>query len=108
MGLNQNSPTAQSARRSGAPNRKRDSIRFDPWLPGYHSTCHHRADARCAASATGLVEEACERLRISRWSFYRLIQQNRLRTVTIGRRRFVPDDEISRFVTKLTESGQQA
>ncbi|SHT80027.1 DNA-binding protein, excisionase family [Mycobacteroides abscessus subsp. abscessus] len=47
------------------------------------------------------VTEACARLRISRWSFYRLMHQRQLNTVSIGRRRFVPHTELSRFVDSL-------
>ena len=59
-----------------------------------------------AFSATGLssssqlltVPEACARLRVSRWMFYRLIQQKQLTTITVGRRRLVPAEEVERFV----------
>ncbi|AGB22130.1 DNA-binding protein, excisionase family [Mycobacterium sp. JS623] len=54
------------------------------------------------------VPEACAQLRISRWSFYRLIQQQRLTTVTIGRRRLVPQAELERFVSILSETGGAA
>ncbi|MFD6950340.1 MULTISPECIES: helix-turn-helix domain-containing protein [unclassified Nocardiopsis] len=36
------------------------------------------------------VEEAAERLRVSRWMIYNLIRSRTLRTVKIGRRRLVP------------------
>ncbi|ASU60774.1 DNA-binding protein [Glycomyces fuscus] len=36
------------------------------------------------------VEEAAERLRVSRWMVYNLIRSRTLRTVKIGRRRLVP------------------
>jgi excisionase family DNA binding protein len=35
------------------------------------------------------VQEAADRLRISRWSLYNLIRAKQLRTVKIGRRRLV-------------------
>jgi excisionase family DNA binding protein len=54
------------------------------------------------------VTEACALLRISRWSFYRLIQQNQLHSVTIGRRRLVPHTELNRFVTSLSGIGEAA
>lgn len=47
------------------------------------------------------VTEACAQLRISRWSFYRLLHQRQLQTVTIGRRRFVAHAELHRFVAAL-------
>ncbi|MCV7286736.1 helix-turn-helix domain-containing protein [Mycolicibacterium wolinskyi] len=52
------------------------------------------------------VPEACNQLRISRWSFYRLIHQRSLATVTIGRRRFVARAEIDRFVLTLRHAGE--
>lgn len=51
------------------------------------------------------VSEACARLRVSRWSFYRLMQQRDLTTVTIGRRRLVSHAELDRFVATLNETG---
>ncbi|MFE6385194.1 helix-turn-helix domain-containing protein [Nocardiopsis dassonvillei] len=36
------------------------------------------------------VEEAADRLRVSRWMVYNLIRSRTLRTVKIGRRRLVP------------------
>jgi excisionase family DNA binding protein len=51
------------------------------------------------------VPEACARLRISRWSFYHLLHQNRLRSVMIGRRRYVKHVELNRFVVALSEDG---
>ncbi|WP_196814652.1 helix-turn-helix domain-containing protein [Nocardia sp. BMG111209] len=51
------------------------------------------------------ITEACARLRISKWSLYRLIHQQQLATVTIGRRRFVPVAEADRFVKQLVKVG---
>ena len=47
------------------------------------------------------VPEACAQLRISRWSLYRLIRQNRLRTVKIGSRRLVPSAALEELVEGL-------
>lgn len=67
------------------------------WIGGLvDSPARQTADQRLLT-----VSEACARLRISRWSFYRLIHQRQLNTVTIGRRRFVPNAELHRFVTAL-------
>jgi excisionase family DNA binding protein len=49
------------------------------------------------------VTEVCARLRISRWGFYRLLHQNELRSITIGRRRLVPHTELNRFLAALNE-----
>lgn len=51
------------------------------------------------------VNEVCARLQISRWSFYRLIHQRQLNTISIGRRRFVPRAELHRFVAALSDGG---
>ncbi|WP_026341530.1 helix-turn-helix domain-containing protein [Actinomadura atramentaria] len=49
------------------------------------------------------VDEAAERLRVSRWTLYNLIRSNRLRTVKIGRRRLVPVDALSECLDHLSE-----
>jgi excisionase family DNA binding protein len=44
-------------------------------------------DAKADARLTPLlltVPEACRRLRMSRWALYRLINQNKLRTIKLG------------------------
>lgn len=51
------------------------------------------------------VPEACGRLRISRWSFYQLIHQRQIETLTIGRRRLVLTAEIDRFILDLAPAG---
>jgi excisionase family DNA binding protein len=48
------------------------------------------------------VPEACEQLRVSRWTVNRLIQTRALRTIKIGSRRLVPLDAIQEFVVHLT------
>jgi excisionase family DNA binding protein len=47
------------------------------------------------------VDEAAERLRVSRWTIYNLIRSNRLRTIRIGRRRLVPATAVSDFLDQL-------
>jgi excisionase family DNA binding protein len=49
------------------------------------------------------VDEAAERLRISRWTLYNLIRSNQLRTVKIGRRRLVPASAITECLNELME-----
>ena len=49
------------------------------------------------------VDEAAERLRVSRWTLYNLIRSNQLRTVKIGRRRLVPVDALGEYVEQLME-----
>lgn len=44
------------------------------------------------------VDEAADKLRISRWTLNRLVQERQLASVTIGTRRLIPLDDIDRFV----------
>jgi excisionase family DNA binding protein len=50
------------------------------------------------------VDEAAERLRISRWTLYNLIRSNQLRTIKIGRRRLVPASAIAECLDQLMEA----
>jgi excisionase family DNA binding protein len=49
------------------------------------------------------VDEAAERLRVSRWTLYNLIRSNQLRTVKIGRRRLIPASAINECLNALME-----
>ncbi|WP_026412828.1 helix-turn-helix domain-containing protein [Actinomadura oligospora] len=49
------------------------------------------------------VDEAAERLRVSRWTVYNLIRSNQLRTVKIGRRRLVPVSSLVECLDLLSE-----
>lgn len=49
------------------------------------------------------VNEAAERLRVSRWTIYTLIRSNQLRTIKIGRRRLVPVNSLTQCLDHLTE-----
>jgi excisionase family DNA binding protein len=49
------------------------------------------------------VDEAAERLRVSRWTIYNLIRSNQLHTVKIGRRRLVPVTAIAECLERLME-----
>ena len=49
------------------------------------------------------VQEAAERLRISRWLVYELIRSRRLRTVKIGSRRLVPPESLRQCVNALLD-----
>jgi excisionase family DNA binding protein len=50
------------------------------------------------------VAEACASLRISRWTFYRLVQGGDLKTVKIGSARRVPVTALREFVENLRHS----
>ena len=47
------------------------------------------------------VEEACQYLRISKWTLYRLIQSGKLKTIKIGSRRLVRVQSLHEFVEQL-------
>jgi excisionase family DNA binding protein len=49
------------------------------------------------------VDEAAERLRVSRWTLYNLIRSKQLRTIKIGRRRLVPVAALAECLDLLTE-----
>lgn len=47
------------------------------------------------------VSEACQYLRVSKWTLYRLIQNNKLKTVKIGSRRLIRMQTIVEFIDQL-------
>jgi excisionase family DNA binding protein len=49
------------------------------------------------------VQEAADRLRVSRWSVYNLIRSNQLRTIKIGRRRLVTPAALAECIDLLGE-----
>ena len=55
------------------------------------------------------INLACKILGLSRTSLYALMASGRIRSVTVGRRRFVPREAIDEFVASLpTEYGRSA
>lgn len=46
------------------------------------------------------VLEACQVLRISRWTLYALIRERAIETITIGRIRRIPISSISRYIRR--------
>jgi excisionase family DNA binding protein len=50
------------------------------------------------------VDEACETLRISRWSLYSLIRRRQLRSVKIGSRRLIPAAAVQDLVDQLSDA----
>jgi excisionase family DNA binding protein len=53
------------------------------------------------------VPEACDALRISKWSLYQLINSRRLRTVSIGTRRLVAREDLRDLLDRLRAEGDQ-
>jgi excisionase family DNA binding protein len=51
------------------------------------------------------VDEACDVLRVSRWTLYRLIRSRQLLTIKIGRRRYVPRKAVYEMVERLSDEG---
>lgn len=51
------------------------------------------------------ISEACEALRVSRWQIYQLINDGRLKTVRINRRRLIAPDDLQDLVEALREGG---
>ena len=49
------------------------------------------------------VQEAADRLRVSRWSVYNLIRADQLRTIKIGRRRLVTPAALTKCIELLGE-----
>jgi excisionase family DNA binding protein len=49
------------------------------------------------------VNEACQTLRISRWTLYGLIREGKIRTVRIKKRRLIPVSAISEFIHRELE-----
>lgn len=52
------------------------------------------------------VPEACARLRISRWSFYRLMNEGSVETIRLGSRRLVPAAGLVRLIERLAEESR--
>jgi excisionase family DNA binding protein len=46
------------------------------------------------------VEEVCQRLCISRWMLYNLINEGKLKSIVIGTRRRIPVQELQEFFTR--------
>jgi excisionase family DNA binding protein len=52
------------------------------------------------------VGEACQQLRISRWSLYRLIQRRQLKTIKIGNRRLIAVAAVNHLIEQLQEEAE--
>lgn len=49
------------------------------------------------------INEACQALRISRWSMYQLINQRRIKTVRVLSRHLIAPQDLDDFVDHLRE-----
>jgi excisionase family DNA binding protein len=52
------------------------------------------------------VVEACEQLRISKWTLYRLMRENKLESVKIGSRRLISVTAMAEFVKQLKDGSE--
>jgi excisionase family DNA binding protein len=59
------------------------------------------AGAAAPADYLLTVQEAAERLRVSRWSVYNLIRANQLHTIKLGRRRLVSPAALAECIKTL-------
>lgn len=64
-----------------------------------------RGKSMPATRAMLTVEEACQYLRISKWTLYRLIQAGKLKTLKIGSRRLVRQESLAELVDQLENVG---
>ncbi|MFJ9781085.1 helix-turn-helix domain-containing protein [Amycolatopsis sp. NPDC101161] len=51
------------------------------------------------------ITEVCERLSVSRWQVYALINLRKLKTIRIGRRRLVAEPDLTLLIEELREEG---
>jgi len=49
------------------------------------------------------IPEACEYLRVSKWTVYRLFDENKLKSVRVRGRRLVPRAEVEHFIAAQAE-----
>lgn len=49
------------------------------------------------------LDRAADALSVTRRHIYNLINRGELRSVKVGRRRFITDEELDRYVTTLSE-----
>ena len=54
------------------------------------------------------INEACEALRISRWSMYQLINQRSIKTVRVRGRHLIAPQDLDDFVDRLREAEEQS
>lgn len=54
------------------------------------------------------INEACQALRISRWSIYQLINQRRIKTVRVLGRHLIAPEDLDAFVAHLRDEEETA
>ncbi len=79
-------------RRSVLPESLDDQLRPD----------QDRQEVRCPGTVL-TVSEACQRLRVSRWTLYRLIHERKIKTFKLGSRRLIPESAIWTLIDQLSD-----
>jgi excisionase family DNA binding protein len=51
------------------------------------------------------VAEACQQLRVSKWTLYKLMHSHQLESIRIRRRRLIPLTAIQDLVSRLSDEG---
>jgi excisionase family DNA binding protein len=51
------------------------------------------------------VTEACQQLRVSKWTLYKLMHSRQLESIRIRRRRLIPLSAIQDLVSRLSDEG---
>ena len=51
------------------------------------------------------IQDVCNRLGIGYWLVYKLINENKLRSITIGKRRLIPVQALQDFITNAEAEG---
>lgn len=51
------------------------------------------------------IPEACNQLRVSKWSLYRLLNENKLKSLRIRGRRLIPRAELDNFISSQLAEG---
>ena len=91
-------PMAGRTRRSQAKSRRRDRQSFGNQEGSMNAQPPERSPDRLLT-----VQEAADRLRVSRWSVYNLIRSNQLHTIKIDRRRLVTPAALADCIVQLGE-----
>lgn len=65
--------------------------------PNYHPD----SGSRSSGQRLMTIDEVRDRLRVSRWSVYQLINNRQLKTITIGTRRLVAPEDFEALVRGL-------
>ena len=81
-------------------NITKDILKFDGMLD-VNSFLNVNTDTKTAPIAPQLqllsIQDVCRRLNVGYWMVYKLIGENKLRSITIGKRRLIPVQALQDF-----------